>query len=143
MPVAAPAPFGGKRYTLLEDPADAPAPHWVDAHDGARNGGRLIFVDAPQFRPTLTPADCIRRGIFGGCYFNPEGGKAGIFGRKVDIDHAEFPPSWFEGVDPDLYRSRRYRLNNNAYGVKSGFGQREWESKGWIHQQDPRGWFQW
>ena len=27
--------------------------------------------------------------------------------------------------------------------IKSGQNQYEWEKKGWIHPQDPRGWFQW
>ena len=31
----------------------------------------------------------------------------------------------------------------NKYGVKAGQDQAEWERKGWINPQDPRGWFQW
>ena len=143
MPVGAAAPNGGERYTLLEDPPDAPAPRWGALHDGTKTSdGKLCFADAPEFTPSLTPAECIRNGIFGGCYFNPRGGKAGIFSRDIAIDHAEFPAEWFE-ADESLYLSRRYNVTTNAYRVKSGFGQREWESKGWIHAQDPRGWFQW
>ncbi|CAE7766740.1 unnamed protein product, partial [Symbiodinium pilosum] len=81
--------------------------------------------------------------IFGGCYFNPRGGKPGIFGREVDIDYSEFPASWFRRVPENFYISRRYCAATNKYGVKSGQDQAAWESKGWIHQQDPRGWFQW
>jgi len=139
MPVDAPAPNGGVRYNLLIDEANAPPPHWVEAHDGVKDAeGKLCFTDAPLFCPTLTPAECIRKGIFGGCYFNPKGGKPGIFGREVSIDHTEFPASWFENVDPSMYLSRRYSVPTNLYGVKSGFGQKEWESKGWMHAQDPR-----
>lgn len=144
MPVDAPAPHGGLRYSLLTDEAGAPAPSYVDAHDGNKDDtGKLVFPGTPEFRPSLTPAEAIAKGIFGGCYFNRRGGKAGIFGREVDIDYDEFPSSWFEGVDESYYRSRKYVIATNAYGVKSGFGQKEWEAKGWIHARDPRGWFQW
>ena len=40
-------------------------------------------------------------------------------------------------------RSRRYDVSLNAYKVKAGQDQAFWERKGWIHKQDPRGWFQW
>ena len=144
MPVDAPAPYNGTRYTLLEDPPNAMKPFTVPAHDGGKGeDGKLHFADAPEFLPSLTPAECILKGIFGGCYFNPCGGKAGVFGREVAVTHREFPQVWFEGVPEKLYVSRRYVCSTNHYGVKSGFGQKEWESKGWIHVQDPRGWFQW
>ena len=144
MPVDAPAPYNGTRYSLLEDPPDAPKPFTVPAHDGVKAAdGQLHFADAPEFRPTLTPAECIAKGIFGGCYFNPRGGKEGIYGRDVAVSHAEFPAAWFKGVPEHMYASRRYHVPTNCYGVKSGFGQKEWESKGWMHVQDPRGWFQW
>ena len=90
MPVDAPAPHGGTRYHLLQDDANAPAPYWVTTHDGCkRSDGKLHFADAPEFLPNLTPAECIRKGIFGGCYFRPNGGKPGIFGPEVAIDHTE------------------------------------------------------
>ena len=31
----------------------------------------------------------------------------------------------------------------NLFKIKSGQTQQEWEEKGWIHQDDPRGWFEW
>jgi hypothetical protein len=145
MPVDAQAPHNGMRYSLMVDDADAPRPWRAAAHDGSKGeDGKLHFDDAPaEFCPSLTPAECLRKGIFGGCYFHPRGGKAGIFGREVAIDHREFPVAWFDGLSPSLYLSRTYRVATNAHGVKSGFGQKEWESKGWMHAQDPRGWFQW
>ena len=145
MPVDAPAPHNGMRYSLLEDPPGALPPFSVGAHNGTKGAdGKLHFEGAPeQFTPALTPAECIRKGIFGGCYLNPRGGKAGIFGRDVDVSHTEFPAAWFDGLPTSLYMSRKYHVPTNCYGVKSGFGQREWESKGWIHIQDRRGWFQW
>lgn len=103
----------------------------------------IYFADYPDFQPDLTPQECIRAGIFGGIYFNPRGGKPGILGRSVDIDHNEFPPEWFRGVAPRLYRARVYDASVNKYGVVSGSDQATWERKGWIDQRDPRGWFQW
>ena len=42
MPVDAPAPNGGVRYNLLIDEANAPPPHWVEAHDGVKDAeGKL------------------------------------------------------------------------------------------------------
>ena len=103
-----------------------------------------MFPGAPAtFRPVLTPAQMIRAGVFGGCYFHPRGGKAGIFGRHVAVDHAEFPAEWFYGIPVHKYRSRKYNKATNRHRVKSGNSQAFWEGKGWIHENDPRGWFQW
>ena len=144
MPVDAPAPHNGTRYTLMVDPPDASPPFTVAAHDGSKGpDGKLHFADAPDFLPALTPAECIAKGIFGGCYFHPRGGKPGVFGREVAVTASEFPSDWFANVPDAMYSSRKYHVPTNCYGVKSGFGQKEWESKGWIHAQDPRGWFQW
>jgi hypothetical protein len=40
------------------------------------------------------------------------------------VDAAEFPASWFADLPEALFRSRRYHVPTNCYGVKSGFGQR-------------------
>lgn len=104
----------------------------------------LTFPDHPSFSPCLTPEQCIRAGIFGGVYFNPVGGKPGVLGRYVDIDHTEFPGNWFSGLDGKrFYLARRYDMTVNKYGVVAGSDQAQWETHGWIHPQDPRGWFQW
>ena len=55
--------------------------------------------------------------------------------NQVAVSHREFPQAWFQDVPENLYASRRYVCATNHYGVKSGFGQKEWESKGWIHVQ--------
>jgi hypothetical protein len=91
----------------------------------------------------LTPEQCIREGVFGGVYFNPVGGKTGVLGRWVKIDHTEFPREWFAGLDNSRYIARRYDQAVNKYGIVAGSDQAAWETRGWIHQQDPRGWFQW
>lgn len=105
--------------------------------------GALKFKDHPEFTPNLTPKQVIQAGSWGGVYFNPRGGKAGIKGRDVDVAHEEFPKDWFEGLKDEQYRARRYDHRRNKYGVKAGQDQAFWEEHGWIIPQDPRGWFQW
>jgi hypothetical protein len=81
---------------------------------------------APHFTPQLTPKEMLHFGVFGGKYM-------------TDC-RDEFPPSWFARAklcatrhDPEL----------NYFGVNASQPLREWRRKGWIHPQDPRGWFQW
>lgn len=116
-----------------------------DTTEGFRTkDGNLYFSDYPQFAPNLTPLQMIRAGVFGGCYFNPRGGRPGIISPKgIDINYKEFPSSWFAGLHESLFISRRYVIATNKYGVKAGQDQAAWEQSGWIHPQDPRGWFQW
>lgn len=80
----------------------------------------------PDFTPDLTPAEMLHLGVFGGKYM-------------TDC-RDEFPESWFrraklspEGRDPSL----------NFFGVDASQPLSEWRRKGWIHSDDPRGWFQW
>jgi len=80
----------------------------------------------PEFRPQLTPAEMLRMGIFGGKYM-------------TDC-RDEFPKVWFaharlchERHDPDL----------NFFGVNASQPLSFWIAKGWIYDEDPRGWFQW
>jgi hypothetical protein len=80
----------------------------------------------PPFRPELTPAEMLRLGVFGGKYM-------------TDCRN-EFPESWFaqaklspERSDPSL----------NFFGVAASQPLSVWRAKGWVHPDDPRGWFQW
>ena len=126
-------------------PAVVATPAPPDPEARKRNAkGELVFDDYPEFRPRLTPRQVIASGTWGGIYFNPRGGKPGIYGRDIAVNHKEFPASWFAGVDPKLYLARRYDASVNKYGVKAGADQAAWESSGWIKRElDPRGWFQW
>ncbi len=81
---------------------------------------------ARDFRPDLTPKQMLALGVFGGKYM-------------TDCA-AEFPPDWFARArlspgaqDPAL----------NFFGVDASQPLSEWRRKGWIHPDDPRGWFQW
>ena len=87
------------------------------------------------FHPNLSPKEIISMGSFGGIYFNSS--------NNIKIDYREFPSDWFNGVPENFYLSDQYNKNVNFFKIKSGQDQDEWENKGWIHPQDPRGWFQW
>lgn len=80
----------------------------------------------PDFKPELTPAEMLELGVFCGKYMTDA--------------RAEFPASWF----------RRARLASagrdcslNFFRVDASQPLSVWKAKGWIHPDDPRGWFQW
>src|SRR5262249_6413858 len=79
-----------------------------------------------EFKPDLTPAEMLRLGVFGGKYMTDWGD--------------EFPPSWFKHAK--LASGSRDR-SLNYFGVDASQSLSEWRQKGWIHPDDPRGWFQW
>lgn len=80
----------------------------------------------PEFLPDLTPRQMLELGVFGGRYMRD--------------CRAEFPPEWFEHAKLSPQRSDA-RLN--YYGVRASQPLSEWRRKGWVHDEDPRGWFQW
>jgi len=53
---------------------------------------------------------------------------------------AEFPPDWFKDakLSPSGYDPRL-----NFFQVRASQPLSYWREKGWIHPDDPRGWFQW
>lgn len=78
-----------------------------------------------EFTPDLTPAEMLALGVFGGHYFEGE--------------HNEFPVEWFVGAQ----MSDHHDSTMNYFALDASSSREEWEKKGWIHDQDPRGWFQW
>ena len=78
------------------------------------------------FTPDLTPPELLALGIFGGKYM-------------TDC-RDEFPASWFAGTKLSPGR-RDPKLN--FFGVDASQPLAVWRAKGWIHPDDPRGWFQW
>jgi len=80
----------------------------------------------PEFKPDLTPKEMLRLGVFGGKYMTDC--------RK------EFPADWFaharlspKGRDSAL----------NFFRTDASQPLSVWRRKGWICEDDPRGWFQW
>ncbi len=80
----------------------------------------------PEFQPQLTPPQMLKLGVFGGKYMTDC--------RK------EFPANWFKGAKL-APRGRDSSLN--YFGVDASQPLSVWREKGWIHPDDPRGWFQW
>lgn len=81
---------------------------------------------ASDFKPELTPKEMLMLGVFGGKYM-------------TDCQE-EFPNDWF--VDARLSPKKK-DIGLNYFSVDASQPLREWQRKGWIHPQDPRGWFQW
>jgi hypothetical protein len=81
---------------------------------------------APGFAPELTPKEMLALGVFGGKYM-------------TDC-RAEFPAAWFARAK---LSPRKHDSKLNFFGVKASQTLAEWRRQGWIHPQDPRGWFQW
>ena len=107
-------------------------PVTVTVHDRMQRNYRYRLVEPegrnfdPGFKPELTPRQMLALGVFGGKYM-------------TDCRN-EFPKSWFTHArlspgrkDPSL----------NCFGVDASKPLAYWRRKGWISDQDPRGWFQW
>jgi hypothetical protein len=80
----------------------------------------------PEFVPQLTPREMLRLGVFCGKYMTD--------GRR------EFPASWFARARLAPH-GRDCALN--FFGVDASQPLSVWRKKGWLHPDDPRGWFQW
>lgn len=79
----------------------------------------------PEFKPELTPKQMLELGIFGGKYLN-------------DCQN-EFPKNWFENAKLSTTKDK----NLNYFKINASKPLSYWLDSGWIHPQDPRGWFQW
>ncbi|MGD9914387.1 MAG: hypothetical protein AB7S80_09905 [Rhizobiaceae bacterium] len=104
----------------------------ITVNDTMQKGYRYELTEpsgrnfAPEFEPDLTPKDMLELGVFGGKYM-------------TDC-RAEFPKSWF--VNARLAtRHRDPKLN--FFKVDASQPLSVWKEKGWIFEDDPRGWFQW
>ena len=86
----------------------------------------------PGFKPKLTPAQMLRRGIFEGKYLND--------------CVLEFPQEWYIDALPRL-RPGVPDPQANEFRIKSRKSLSYWRGKGWIPlvrgDKDIRGWFQW
>lgn len=78
------------------------------------------------FRPELTPAEMLELGVFGGVYLRD--------------CRAEFPQRWFASAK---LASGKADKALNHFGIIASRPLSYWQHKGWIHPDDPRGWFQW
>ena len=78
------------------------------------------------FEPQLTPAEILELGVFCGKYM-------------TDC-RDEFPASWFAKAK---LAEGKPDCSLNLFGIRASRPLKDWVAKGWIHPDDPRGWFQW
>jgi hypothetical protein len=86
----------------------------------------------PEFRPELTPKEMLELGVFGG--------------RYMTDCRDEFPKDWFVYAKFFVKGTLGNKLRDpklNFFGVNASQPLSVWRAKGWIHPDDPRGWFQW
>jgi hypothetical protein len=108
------------------------AKRWITVNDQMQHGYRYELTEAegqnfgPGFAPELSPKEMLELGVFGGKYM-------------TDC-RDEFPAAWFkqaklspQGANPDC----------NHFHIIASQPLAEWRRKGWLHPDDPRGWFQW
>lgn len=83
----------------------------------------------PEFKPELSPSNMLELGVFGGRYM-------------TDCKN-EFPRTWFAKAKLYSGNSPDGDSDLNYFKVSASQSLSVWKMKGWIHPQDPRGWFQW
>jgi len=107
-------------------------PKQIEVNDRMQTGYRYLLTEPtgrnfdPDFEPELTPRQMLELGVFGGKYM-------------TDC-RDEFPDSWFQRAK---LCSERHDPKLNFFGVNASQPLAEWNRKGWIRTDDPRGWFQW
>lgn len=83
----------------------------------------------PEFKPELTPKEMLTLGVFGGRYMRDC--------RK------EYPADWFAYAKLHPEGKPGHDKKLNYFGVNASLPLSEWQKKGWIYKDDPRGWFEW
>lgn len=90
-----------------------------------------------SFYPNLTPRQVIEAGAFGGSYFGC------LIDDPIEYDYEALFKYHFDGLDRELYLSTKYKPKLNRWGIRSGMDYRYWKDMGWMHKDDPYGWFEW
>ncbi len=80
-----------------------------------------------DFKPDLTPKEMLQLGIFGGLYMSDK--------------PKEYPKDWFDGVQ--FSKTKKHEPDLNYFKINASQPLSVWIKKGWIHKDDPRGWFEW
>ena len=105
---------------------------WITVNDKMQSEYAYALTEpegenfADGFAPELVPAEMLSMGVFGGKYM-------------TDC-RAEFPDNWFEKAK---LSPEKKDITLNYFKVDASKPLSYWREKGWIHEQDPRGWFQW
>jgi len=107
----------------------------VIVNDKMQKGYRYTLTEPigknfdPEFKPELTPNQMLALGVFGGRYMRD--------------CKKEFPKDWFTKAKLMPLGNAGHDKKINYFGVDASQPLREWRLHGWIHDDDPRGWFQW
>lgn len=107
----------------------------VTVHDRMQNGYTYVLTEpegknfAPNFNPDLSPKQMLELGVFGGVYMR-------------DCTK-EFPKDWFDKAKFQDKDSYEHNPELNYFGKNASQPLSVWRKKGWIYDEDPRGWFQW
>lgn len=83
----------------------------------------------PDFKPDLSPKEMLELGVFGGRYMRD--------------CKKEFPSSWFTKAKFLKEGIMGHDKNLNFFKMDASQPLSIWREKGWVHKNDPRGWFQW
>ncbi|MDR3685646.1 MAG: hypothetical protein P4L93_01625 [Coriobacteriia bacterium] len=111
---------------------DGVRPKLIVVNDLMQHGYEYVLTSpagrdfAAGFEPELTPEEVLHLGVFGG--------------RYLTDCRAEFPNAWYAGA---RLCHERHAPELNYFGVNASLPLSEWQARGWIHPDDPRGWFQW
>jgi hypothetical protein len=105
---------------------------WIEVNDLMQQNYAYLVSEPtgrnfhPDFTPELAPKQMLALGVFGGKYM-------------TDC-RDEFPADWFEKAK---LCHERHDPKLNFFGVNASQSLSIWQKKGWIYEEDPRGWFQW
>ena len=101
-------------------------------HDPLQHGYHYMLTEPmgknfdPTFHPDLTPVQMLDLGVFGGDYF--------------EDSYDEYPTEWFAKAK---LSAGEYDISCNYFRIRASQSREEWIRQGWMHADDPRGWFQW
>lgn len=84
---------------------------------------------ASDFKPELTPKQMLSLGVFGGRYMRD--------------CKKEFPADWFKKAKFHPQGVPGHSPELNFFKIDASQPLSVWQKKGWLHKDDPRGWFQW
>lgn len=110
-------------------------PRLVHVNDKMQKGYQYELTEPmgshfdPRFKPELTPQEMLALGVFGGVYMR-------------DCTN-EFPRDWFAEAKFQKEGHSERNAHLNFFGVNASQPLSVWRKKGWIYEEDPRGWFQW
>ena len=104
----------------------------ITVNDKMQRGYKYTLIEPmgknfdDEFEPELTPKEMLAMGIF-----------CGVYMRDCE---KEFPKSWFKSAK---FAPDKPDCKLNYFGIRASMPLSYWRNKGWIHPDDPRGWFQW